>query len=184
MKIHGAALRAPLPRSPFCIENIMTSPSVFESGSAVGTAPRKYALWILSALPILLGLAGDALAQSAPSQLPPRLERLEEGLPPTISTPKQPAPAGSSDDRPGTTDLRDNTGAVTETQVRTPVSRYTVKPNRQVGNAQPGDLQSSGNRGAQFKLGEFDLGRKKDARPAQVPPSIEGAPSSATPAKN
>jgi hypothetical protein len=120
--------------------------------------------------------------------MPPKLEPLPESQQPNNLT--TPAPAirpGETDNRNGTTDFRDNTGAVVETQVRTPVSNYTVRPNRQVGNAQPGDAQSVGNRAAQFKIGEFGLGRKK--KPDDVPQTLEPAPMppampSSAPAKN
>ena len=149
----------------------MTSP--IRSGFSVGAA----GLALVAILP-LMGAAGTALAQKAtlPSEAPPRMERLEEGPQTNLTTPKPATPPAASDARPGTTDLRDSTGAVVETQVRTPVSTYTVKPNRQVGNAQPGDLQSSGNRAAQFKLGEFGPGAKKPAKADDVPQTLEPMP--------
>ena len=122
----------------------------------------------LLALPMLLMSAG-ALAQNAPVPMPPRLEPLPEIQQPNITTPAPAIRPGQSDSRPGTTDSRDNTGAVVETQVRTPVSTYVVRPNRQVGNAQPGDAQSVGNRAAQFKIGEFGLGRTKPEPQPQAP---------------
>lgn len=115
----------------------------------------------LMALPLLACVMAGALAQNAPAPMPPRLEPLPENQQPSLGTPAPAIRPGETDNRPGTTDLRDNTGAVIETQVRTPVSTYTVRPNRQVGNAQPGDAQSVGNRAAQFKIGEFGLGRQK-----------------------
>ncbi|MBC7415731.1 MAG: hypothetical protein H7327_12450, partial [Herminiimonas sp.] len=85
------------------------------------------------------------------------LEKLEEGQAPGITV--RPAPPAK-----GVTETRDPSGRVTETEVRTGSTTYYVRPNNQIGNAVPGDLQSSGNRAAQFKVKEFDLGRK------QVPP--------------
>ena len=141
----------------------------------------------LAVLPLLCGLASVALAQNAPAPMPPRLEPLPESQQPNIGTPTPSIKPGETDQRNGTTDFRDNTGAVVETQVRTPVSKYTVRPNRQVGNAQPGDAQSVGNRAAQFKIGEFGLGRAK--KQDDVPQTLEPAPMppampSTAPAKN
>ncbi|MES2832510.1 MAG: hypothetical protein V4695_11010 [Pseudomonadota bacterium] len=107
-----------------------------------------------------LSVAGTAIAQTAPpvpSDAPPRLERLEEGAP--AGTPQAPSPQN------GVTESRDNSGAVNEIEVRTGISTYYLRPNGQVGNAQPGDQQSSGNRAAQFRVKEFDLGRKKVDKP-------------------
>ncbi len=140
---------------------------------------RNCALSLLAALPLLVGFTVAAQAQNAPvapSDKPPQLQKLEEGPQPTLTKPKPPAAKGASDQRPGTTDRRDNSGAVTETEVRTPVTTYVVKPNKQVGNAQPGDAQSVGNRGAQFKLGEFGPGRKKPVPPEETPQTLEPAP--------
>ena len=106
-----------------------------------------------------------------PSDFPPvPLEKLEEGTQPGITV----RPSGPER---STTDKRDNSGRVVETEVKTGSTTYYVRPNNQVGNAQPGVLQSGGNRAAQFKVKEFDLGRKtppKDEAP--VPQVLEPAP--------
>ena len=104
-------------------------------------------------MPLTLTVISAALAQSSlPSDAPPRLERLEEGA--RAGAPKTPK-AGK-----GVTENRDRSGAVKEIEVRTGVSTYYLHPNGQVGNAQPGDQQSSGNRAAQFRVKEFNLGQK------------------------
>lgn len=145
----------------------------------------------LAALPLLACLSAAALAQNAPAPMPPRLEPLPDSQQPNITTPAPAIRPGETDKRNGTTDLRDNTGAIVETQVRTPVSKYVVRPNRQVGNAQPGDAQSVGNRAAQFKIGEFGPGRPKKQDdvpqtldPAPMPPAMPPTLSPSSPAKN
>jgi hypothetical protein len=165
---------SPLPQG---IAIIMTSPTLRR------LTIRNCALTLLASMPLVLSslLAAPFAAQAqnapaAPSDRPPQLEKLEEGPQPNLTTPKPPAGKGTTDQRPGTTDHRDNSGAVTETEVRTPVSTYVVKPNKQVGNAQPGDAQSVGNRAAQFKIGEFGPGRKKPVPPEETPQTPEPAP--------
>ena len=109
---------------------------------------------------------------TVPSDAPPApLQKLEEGQDPGITV----RPSGPER---GTTDQRDNAGRVTETEVKTGSTTYYVRPNNQVGNALPGDQQSSGNRAAQFKVKEFDLGRKKvpPKDDVPVPQVLEPAP--------
>lgn len=143
---------------------------------------RNAALTLLSSSALLLAGSGFALAQNkpaVPSDVPPTLERLEEGGQPDITIRKPSAPEN------GQVDTRDPSGAVTETEVKSGGSTYYVRPNRQVGNAQPGDLQSSGNRAAQFKIGEFGLGRNKAPVKELTPPEAEPAPlPPALPARN
>jgi|GEM_PF-1444630 len=83
---------------------------------------------------------------------PPKLEKLEEGEPPSLKIGK-PAPQQK------VTETRDNTG-VKEVKVQTGVSTYYVKPDQEVGNSLPGDVQSVHNHGAEWKVFEFDLGSK------------------------
>lgn len=172
------------PCAPFSLSGtiIMTFRSPFRRHRfATGAA-----LIVLLAAPLAL-VTGPVRAQTAaspakpaapaarppvPSDAPPApLEKLEEGQQPGITV----RPSGPEK---GSTDSRDNAGRVTETEVRTGSTTYYVRPNNQVGNAQPGDQQSSGNRAAQFKVKEFDLGRKnvppKDDAP--VPQVLEPAP--------
>lgn len=86
---------------------------------------------------------------------PPKLEKLEEGEPPSIKV-------GKPEDQRKITETRDESG-VKEVKVQTGKSTYYVKPERQVGNALPGDVQSTHNRGVEFKVLEFDLGAKNKA---------------------
>ncbi|MBC7513802.1 MAG: hypothetical protein H7234_05120 [Herminiimonas sp.] len=147
------------------------------------TVNARGAFAMLFSMPLLLALSGNAVAQNArtvPSDAPPKLERLEEGPPP-----KPGISVGKPKSEKSTTEKRDATGAIIETEVKSGGSTYYVRPNTQPGNAQPGDLQSSGNRAAQFKVKEFDLGRKKVPNPANAAEALEPAPAPpALPAKN
>lgn len=146
------------------------------------TASARGVLALLFSMPLLLAASVDAAAQNqraVPSDAPPKLERLEEGPPP-----KPGISVGKPKTEKSTTEKRDATGAIIETEVKTGGSTYYVRPNTQPGNAQPGDLQSSGNRAAQFKIKEFDLGRKKGPNPADATEPLEPVPAPpALPAK-
>jgi len=99
--------------------------------------------------------AHTAFAQSTPSQAPPKLERIEEIADDPITVTAKPAPETKI------TEKRDNSGNVTEATVKSGPSTYTLKPNRPVGTSLPGDATSGNNRGPQWTVMEFDLGKKK-----------------------
>ncbi|MBV8635426.1 MAG: hypothetical protein JO002_13105 [Burkholderiaceae bacterium] len=82
-----------------------------------------------------------------------KLEKLEDPEPPAVKIGKPPA-------EHKVTETRDDSGAK-EVKVETGVSTYYVRPNQQVGTALPGDTQSTTNRGAEWKVMEFNLGGKK-----------------------
>lgn len=94
-------------------------------------------------------------------QQPPQTERIEPGsdTPATTIPPKE-----------GTriTEKRDNRGQVTEVEVQSGPSRYTLRPNTQVGTAQPGDVLSS-QRGPQWTVKEFDFGNPKKQGATEQP---------------
>jgi hypothetical protein len=129
---------------------------------------------------LLLGMlahASLALAQQAqqpPSSAPPKLERIEEGsdVPITV-TPQQPAQrkgAKINEKREG--------GQVTEVQVTSGKSTYTMKGTGPGSVVQTGDNTGSTLRPPQWKVMEFDLfnGKKKqsgevtDGQTADAPP--------------
>jgi hypothetical protein len=105
----------------------------------------------------LLAHAGLAAAQqqTLPSDKPPKLERIEPGsdVPATTLPPR------------GTTQIREKKqgGQVTEVEVTSGGSHYTMKPNRQPGTASPGDAQSGGVRAPQWQVLEFDMNAKRKA---------------------
>lgn len=94
-------------------------------------------------------------------QQQPQTERIEPGsdTPATTIPPKE-----------GTriTEKRDNRGQVTEVEVQSGPSRYTLRPNTQVGTAQPGDVLSS-QRGPQWTVKEFDFGNPKKQGATEQP---------------
>lgn len=113
----------------------------------------------------LLACAGAAVAQSAgtaQTQPQPPTERIE---------PESETPATNIEPRRGTQirEKRNNSGQVTEVEVQSGKSRYTMKSGQPVGNAQPGDAQSSAIRAPQWQVMEFDLnGKRKAAADAEA----------------
>jgi hypothetical protein len=113
---------------------------------------RISTLW--PALLLTLGAHG-AFAQSTPSQAPPKLEKIEEIADDPITVTAKPGQESKI------TEKRDNSGNVTEATVKSGPSTYTLKPNRPAGTALPGDIMSGNNRGPQWTVMEFDIGKKK-----------------------
>jgi hypothetical protein len=85
----------------------------------------------------------------------PKLEKLEDSEPPSLKIGK---PVGAP--KVTVTEVKDGVKG-REVKVESGKSTYYVRPNEQVGNSLPGDAQSSTNRGAEWKVMEFDLGSKK-----------------------
>jgi hypothetical protein len=96
--------------------------------------------------------ASQAAAATSAVTPPPKTEPIEDTLAPsiTIPTPKTERKITQKTEQ----------GKVTEVTVTTGGSTYILKPNATVGNAIPGDVQSTVNRGAQWKILEFNLGEK------------------------
>ena len=125
------------------------------------TVPKIAALCLLAA-------ASLAHAQQTPSSAPPKLERIEEGsdTPITVTPPKN---------QKKVTEKREN-GQTKEVTVSTGKSTYTMTGKSPTAVAQPGN--SGGLNPPQWKVMEFDLGKKKKnteapeeaASPASVPP--------------
>jgi hypothetical protein len=106
---------------------------------------------------LLLGMlahASLAQAQQTPSSAPPKLERIEEGSDTPITvTPQQGNGKKIVEKRDG--------GRVTEVQVTTGKSSYTMKGAQPGAVSQPGDGAGSTLRPPQWKVLEFDLFKKK-----------------------
>lgn len=106
---------------------------------------------------LILALSSAAVAQTpakAPSDAPPKLDKIDDiDTPITVTNkPKEQA----------VTEKRDNSGRVTEVKVKSGPSTYTVKPkNTSTTTALPGDAAGMANRGPQWTVMEFDLGKKK-----------------------
>lgn len=102
-------------------------------------------------------------AQEKTAPPPPKLEKLEEGPETDIKLIK---PEGT---KLKTVERKEN-GKVTEVQVRSGKSTYTVKPN----NAPKGTPEGDANRAAQWKVMEF--GGKKESKEVESLPVLAPGP--------
>lgn len=104
--------------------------------------------------PVLI-LALNSVAQAqTPSAAPPKLDKIEEVDTPITVTTKPANERKVTEKREG--------GQVTEAKVKSGPSTYTVKPkNTNSTTALPGDAAGSANRGPQWTVMEFDIGKKK-----------------------
>jgi hypothetical protein len=129
---------------------------------------------ILSGL-FLLSFAGVVLAQTQkPDQAPPKLDKLEDGAAdPALSV-------GKPEPKNKVTEKRNNAGKVTEVQVTSGKSNYTLKADPEVGNAPKGTVQGNANRAPQWTILEF--GGKKESKEIEQPPVLPPAPAQAVPA--
>jgi hypothetical protein len=108
----------------------------------------------------------------APSQVPPELERLEEGEAPAITIRRPESERQITEKR--------ERGLVTEIKVQSGNGAYYLRPNQQVGSAVPGDTESNLTRAPQWQVLEFSTRRAKDAQETatQTPAPPAAAPSS------
>lgn len=113
---------------------------------------RTSSVWKILSL-CLLAHVSAAQAQQAPSEAPPRLERAEEGSAAAVTIAPKRGATKITEKREG--------GRVTEVTVKSGKSTYTMKPHVPAGNAQPGDAQTGALRAPQWKVMEFDIGKKK-----------------------
>lgn len=121
---------------------------------------RTSTLWQVLLL-ALCAQVGVASAQTPAAGTPPKLEKIEEVADDPITVNAKPATAEKK-----ITEKREG-GRVTEAKVKSGKSTYTVKPNNPVGSALPGDAVGSANRGPQWTVMEFDLGKKKKKTPEE-----------------
>lgn len=124
---------------------------------------------------MLLGMLAHvslAQAQQTPSSAPPKLERVEEGSDITVAPPRE---------RGGKKKIEEKRegGRVTEVQVTTGKSSYTMKANPPGAVSQPGDPASGTLRPPQWKVMEFDLFSKK--KPKEGEETEAGATANAPP---
>jgi|EP01034_Spumella_vulgaris_P038739 hypothetical protein len=121
---------------------------------------------------LILALSSVAQAQT-PSAAPPKLDKIEEVDTPITVTTKPANERKVTEKREG--------GRVTEAKVKSGPSTYTVKAqNTTSTTALPGDAAGSANRGPQWTVMEFDIGKKKtkqkedeaaEETPAPPPPA-------------
>jgi hypothetical protein len=121
---------------------------------------RSTSFWKFLALG-MLAHAGLALAQQTPSSAPPKLERVPEGADtPVTVIPSQRNEKKIVEKRVG--------GQVTEVQVTSGKSSYTMKANPPDTVAQPDDPTSGKFKPPQWKVLEFDFGKKTQKEPAEA----------------
>ncbi len=114
----------------------------------------------------------DTAPAKTETPAPKKLEKLEEGEPPSIKV-------GKPEERHKVTETRDGSGGK-EVKVETGTTTYYVKPDQQVGNSLPGDVQSTHNHGVQFKVLEFDLGSKNKSKSSADSGSAQPVPKDGT----
>ncbi|WP_426173482.1 hypothetical protein [Massilia sp. TWR1-2-2] len=110
-----------------------------------------------------LAQAGIAQAQQTANTPPPKMERIEEGSDtPVTITPKSGNRTNINEKREG--------GRITEVEVTSGKSTYTMKGSLPGAVTQTGDATGSTLRPPQWKVLEFDLSRKKqkDAQEAEA----------------
>ena len=99
-----------------------------------------------------------------PSDVPPKIEPLDEG---------DPAVSNLKKNKVKQTEVTSQTGGQTEVKVTNSVGTYIVKPNQNVGTSLPGDAQSNSNNPVQWVLkswgGSKDTDTKNDAPPVLQP---------------
>ena len=130
---------------------------------------------------MLLGMLAHASltqAQQTPSSAPPKLERVEEGS----DTPITVTPPQERGAKKKIVEKRDG-GRVTEVQVTTGKSSYTMKANPPGAVAQPGDPASGTLRPPQWKVMEFDLFSKKKQKEGEETEAAAAAAPPPPPAK-
>lgn len=121
---------------------------------------------------LALMLASTAVHAQTPAKAeappPPKLEKLEEGPDPKGISVAKPEPKTKQVEK------RNNSGKVTEVEVKSGKSSYTLKANPEVGNAPKGTVQGDANRAAQWTILEF--GGKKEVKEGNPPDALPPAP--------
>ncbi|MFZ6718783.1 hypothetical protein [Undibacterium sp. Ji49W] len=125
---------------------------------------------------VLVSVAAMAQTPSKVDPVPPKLEKLEEISNEPGVTVAKPEP------RNKVVEKRSSGGKVTEAQVKSGKSNYTVKANPEYGNAPKGTVQGDSNRAAQWTILEF--GGKKEAKEGNPPDVLAPAPAKQAPASS
>ncbi|WP_050467295.1 hypothetical protein [Herbaspirillum chlorophenolicum] len=110
------------------------------------------------AAPLAVAQQPQQAPSAQPAPPPPELEKLEEGEPPAVTI-RKPGDDGNSSGN-SIKEHRDH-GQTKEIEVKSGPSTYYLRPNQNVGSSTPGDAQSGPPTSAQWKVGEFDWGVKK-----------------------
>ncbi|WP_038496239.1 DUF2782 domain-containing protein [Janthinobacterium agaricidamnosum] len=133
---------------------------------------RTSTIWHILGLSLLVYTA-SAGAQQRPSDAPPKLEQIEDAGDPAVTVTSKPTEQKITEKR--------EQGKVSEVKVSTGGSTYYLKPSTAAGTSVPGDATSSGNRGAQWQILEFDLGKKKQKQKEEE--AADNTPEPPPPAK-
>jgi hypothetical protein len=138
--------------------------------------PHTLTAFAFAAFMPLAALAQQPAQPQAPQRVqappPPQTQVLEEGEAPAVTIP------GGGQRREEIIEHRSQ-GRVTEVEVHTGGSHYSVRPNDPRGSAVPGDAESSRNRAAQFTVKRFPVPKPQDQQEADA---AAQAPAAATPA--
>jgi hypothetical protein len=119
-------------------------------------------LWTIVALSVsAFAMMQFAHAQDAGTP-PPKLEKMEEGEPPSVTIRKPESDKKITETR--------KQGKIKEVKVQRGKNTYYLKPNEPAGSALPGDAESSANRGAQWQVMEF--GKPKPTKVVPQPPTL------------
>jgi hypothetical protein len=133
--------------------------------------PRLSLIALSLLAPATLAFAQQTTQQPAPSQAPPKLERIEPGsdVPATTIPPRE------------RTQIKEKKqgGQVTEVEVQSGPSHYYMKPNTPAGNAQAGTAEAGSIRAPQWQVLEFDIGGKKKKGSAESGEAAAEAPAAA-----
>jgi hypothetical protein len=133
-------------------------------------------VYAIASIASLSAGAQQAPAKGQDAPPPPKLEKLEEGEPPSVTVRDQ-------KNKQTITEKRAPGGQVKEIKVTKGKNTYYLKPNVAPGSALPGDAQSPHSRPAQWQVYEFG-GKKKKQKPADTeaapaPPAIAPSPAPA-----
>jgi hypothetical protein len=114
---------------------------------------------LLTAVTTMAGFASPLTMaqQPAPASvapLPPELQTLDEGEPPSVTI-RKPGEKQQSSGGDRIEERRDH-GQIREIEVHSGPSTYYLKPKEQLGSALPGDAQSGPPTSAQWQVKEFD----------------------------
>ncbi|MGI4849910.1 MAG: hypothetical protein ACRYGK_17500 [Janthinobacterium lividum] len=124
----------------------------------------------------IVALAASAALpfSGASAQEPPQLQKLEEGEKPNSTIP------GGGVPQTEITQTRQQ-GKVNEVEVSRGKNTYILKPNTPAGSSIPGDAQASNNRGAQWKVMQFNLSSSEEKRKAAAKAALEKQPATPPP---
>jgi hypothetical protein len=133
--------------------------------------PNSLTAFAFASFMPLAALAQQQAVQKVQAPPPPETQKLEEGEAPAVTIP------GGGQRQNEIIEKRQQ-GRVTEVEVHTGRSSYTLKPNTPPGSALPGDAESNSNRAPQFTVKRFPVPHPQGQEPADA---AAQTPQAATP---